>query len=269
MREPSTEHARQVLSAEGFVVEDIPVAPPENRADLRLRFGDEEYVLEAKLREPNEGWLRLTDQVRALEAGGSAHTTRETQPWNSLSSTITGAYQQLVATPAGHGTFRILWVIAPHDDDEFVVLCLRKRLIGCQTLTAVDVKAPTTVRTVECYHYSSNDFERCPEMDAAVLGTRMGGSLLVNYFGGRTAALRRSRLYRMFDGSNAVVDPELEVAEGKAYLLGRDFNARRDGKSQSSYLKERFGVGTSIMRESQFSGIVSIPGPAVTGGKAG
>ena len=255
--------------AQGFVVEDIPVAPPENRADLRLWSGNEEYVLEAKLREPHEGWLALAAKVRALEAEGYASVTREVNPWNSLSSTIRGANRQLISTPAGPDAFRILWVIALHDDEEFVVSCLRKRLLGCQLLTTVDLKAPTTVKTIECYHYSSNDFERCPDMDAAVIGTRGGGSLLVNYFGARQDSLRCSKLYRMFRDCNAVVDPELEVAEGRAYLLGRDFNVRRDGKAQWSYLKGRYGVGTSVMHETQFSGILSIPLPAGMDDEAG
>jgi hypothetical protein len=269
MLDPSMEHARQVLSDEGFVVEDIPVAPPENRADLRLWFGDEEYVLEAKLREPHEGWLKLKERVSAFTAEGYASITRKIDPWNSLSNTITHANKQLVATPAGTDAFRVLWMVALRDDDEFVVSCLKKRLLGSQLLTAVDAKAPNNVKTVECYYHSSNDFERCPEMDAAVLGTRKGGNLFLNYFSARREAFRHSKLHSMFGARNAVVDPELEAIQGKAYMLGRDFNAPRDGKSQWSYLKKRYGVGTSVMVESQFSGLLSIPRLGLTGEPTG
>jgi hypothetical protein len=256
MREISTEHARSVLTAEGFVVEDIPVEPPAKRADLRLRFGEEEYVLEAKLRGPHGSWRQLLVKVRAE---GSASTSRRIEPWSALSSMITEAHDQLAATPARADAIRVLWAVALDDDENFVVACLEKRLVGTESLVAVARDDLYNVKMLECYHYASNDFERCPDIDAAVVGTSKGGKLFVNYFSHRREHLRRSHLYGMFAARNAVIDPELLAAQGEALMLGSGFIGPRGDGAQWEYLKERHGVCTSVSMDAQFDGILSIP----------
>src|SRR5450432_1507003 len=172
MRELSTEHARTNLSAEGFHVEDIPVEPPAKRADLRLRFGDEEYLVEAKLRGPHGSWREFLSKARAE---GSAAMSRLVDPWSALSSMITEANEQLLATPASSEAFRVLWAVALDDDQKFVIACLEKRLLGTELLVSIGRDDLYNPKMLECYHYASNDFERCPEIDAAVLGTSEGG----------------------------------------------------------------------------------------------
>jgi hypothetical protein len=54
--ETSKEFARACLAAQGFTVEDILPVSHERRADLRARWNEEEYVIEAKGREETEGW---------------------------------------------------------------------------------------------------------------------------------------------------------------------------------------------------------------------
>jgi hypothetical protein len=255
MREPSTEHARLVLSSEGFTVDDIPVEPPAKRADLRLWFGQEEYVVEAKLREPHEGWLELLKQV-AQE--GYASTSRPINPWNSLSSTLTEAHAQLLATPAGESAFRVLWLVALHDDDHFVISCIEKRLLGSVEVTGIDPIKLSIGESKVCYHHASNDFQRCAGIDAAVLGTRTGANLFVNYFSERREAFRKTQLHAMFSVHGAVVDPEVLEASGKAYMLGRDFVGPRNGQTQWKYLYERYGVRTTVMQEFQFAAMAAI-----------
>lgn len=255
MREPSTEHARIVLAAEGFTVTDIPAEPPAKRADLRLWFGREEYVVEAKLREPHAGWLELLKQV-AQE--GYASTSRQISPWNSLSSTLTEAHEQLVATPAGESAFRVLWLVALHDDDDFVISCVEKRLLGSVEVIAIDPVKLSVSESKVCYHHGSNDFERCAGIDAAVLGTRKGANLFVNYFSANRNAFRSARLHGMFAAHGAVVDPEMDVASGTAYMLGRDFLGPRDGQTQGKYLYERYGIRTTVMQEFQFAAMAAI-----------
>jgi len=256
MREQSTEHARANLVAEGFHVEDIAVEPPAKRADLRLRFTDEEYLLEAKLRRPHGSWREFMAKARTE---GSASMSRTVDPWSALSSTITEANEQLLATPASAGAFRMLWAIALDDDQKFVIACLEKRLLGTELLVAVSRNDLYNLKMLECYYYASNDFERCPELDAAVLGTEEGGKLFVNYFSKKRESFRRSHMYRMFAARNAVIDPELVAAQGGALMLASDFVGPRGNRTQWEYLKERYGVLTSVSVDSQFDGIVSIP----------
>lgn len=248
MRELSTEHARFILTRKGFTVSDIQPEPPARRADLRLRFGREEYVLEAKLREPHAGWHELMEQVHQ---NGYGWTSRQIMPWNALSRIITEAHDQLVATPSGADAFRILWLVALHGDDEFVVSCVEKRLMGSVQVVRVEPHIPTTK---VCYHYANNDFERCTGIDAAVLSTQMGGTLFVNYFSDRREAFRNTKLHDMFAVRGAVVDPVLAVASGRAFMIGREFAGPRDGRAQWQYLKDHYGVATSVMQEFEFTG---------------
>jgi hypothetical protein len=256
MREASTEHARLVLAGEGFKVEDIPEAPPNKRADLRVWAGEEEYIVEAKLRAPHDGWLEL---MKKVGAEGYASTSRQIDPWSSLSSTILQAHAQLAATPAGPGAFRVLWAVALHADDGFVISCLEKRLLGSVQIVLIDPMALKVGDIVTCYHHASNDFERCPQLDAAVLGTRTGANLFINYFSERRAALRASRLHGVFDAHGAVVDPEVQAASGKAYMLGNDFEGPRDGKTQAAYLRKKHGIMGNVMMEFQFAGMAMVP----------
>lgn len=260
-REFSTEHARAVLGSEGFTVEDIHEAPPEERADLRAWFDSEEYLVEAKLRGPHAGW---EDLLREARAKGSAMATRAVQPWSALASMVREAYSQLVATPAGPNAFRILWAIAFNDDDKFVAECLQKRLLGEVLVLPVDRSALTIGESRTCYHHASNSFEQCPKLDAAVGGTKRDAVLIVNYFSERRQELRSSRLHQMFARHKAVIDPELEEAAGSVFMLGRDFVGPRDGTKQWAYLRDRYGVATSVMQESQFSGLLLIPADAFT-----
>lgn len=256
MREPSTEFARVVLTNEGFAVADIDVAPGERRADLRVSYGAEEYLVEAKLRSPHQGWLAL---MRQVAAEGYATAARPVDPWNSLSSTILEAYEQLTSTPAGADVFRVLWVAALHDDGDFVIACLEKRLLGTQRLVAVGPNIFTQPKIVDCYHHAHNDFQRCQQLHAAVVGSKTGARLLVNYFSPDRDRFRRSRLHAMFSAHGAVVDAEIEVERGEAFMLGDDFSGMRDGPSQWSYIRDRYGCGTSVMVDSQFAGVLSIP----------
>lgn len=247
--------ARAVLQAEGFLVEDIPALDAEKRADLRATFGDEEYVVEAKLRGPDRGWIEL---AKRAEAEGVAMISRRVAPWNALSSTIEDAHRQLQATPRSPVAFCVLWTVALHQDGEFAIDCVEKRLLGVESV--VVVRQLDSLSTSQCFYYSSNDFERFPELDAAVVGTERGGRLLVNSFSPRRELLRKGRLYRAFESRGAVIDAELLEQQGAAFLIAKDFVGPRTGSSQWQYLKDRYGILVSAMVESQFNGLATFPG---------
>lgn len=257
MREQSTEFVRLVLTQEGFNVEDIEVCPNEKRADLLVSYDSEEYIVEAKSRAPHRGWNELMKQVKTE---GCATTSRHIDPWSALSSTILEAYQQLLSTPASAEAFRVLWWVALHDDGAFVKACMEKRLIGTEGLAAIDWPDGANMldkpfKIIDCHYHGSNDFERCPKLDAAVVGTQEGGNLLVNMHSEQRVRFRRSRLHAMFAKYNAVIDAEIAEQSGKAFMLGRDFVGPRNGKSQWAYIRDKYGVGTSVMKDSQFNAL--------------
>ncbi|WP_437328862.1 hypothetical protein [Sorangium sp. So ce381] len=259
MREPSTEHARTFFSSLGCEVEDISVVEGQKRADLRAIWNEEEYVVEAKFREPHREWHAARERAHA---NGYATTSREIEPWTILSNTIIKARAQLVATPASPEAFRILWVVALHQDDRFVIDCMEKQLLGTHLLFALRdlYKSPEPLK---CYYYNDNEFERCPEIDAAMLCTREGGQLFVNHHSPNLDRFRSSHVYSRVHEKGAVVDAEILARDGRALMLDTDFKNPRVGNSQWEYIRNKYGVLTSKAIESQFFGVAIVPASAI------
>lgn len=255
MREESTEHARSYFTSMGFTVEDIPEALAQKRADLRATIKGEEYIVEAKHRQPEREWRAA---MLRLEVDGFATASREILPWATLSKSIHNAHAQLSATPAGPEAFRILWIAALHDDDHFVISCVRKCLLGThRVLVFRDLAVPP--QDQYCYYYDENDFESCPQIDAAALCTRASAQLIVNNHSPRCERFRRSHLYSVVAAHNALTDGEIEAQDGKALMLGMDFQGPRDGAARGAYLGNKYGVRVMPMNESAFTGVALYP----------
>ncbi len=255
MREVSTEHARIFFSSLGFAVEDIPEVQGQKRADLRATLNGEEYIVEAKFREPEREWKAA---MLRLETDGFATVSRDISPWATLSKTILKAHAQLSTTPASSDAFRILWVVALHDDDHFVISCVKKRLLGTRLVMALrDFSLPP--EPYHCYYYDDNDFERCPQIDAAALSTRGGAQLFVNNHSPNRDRFRKSHLYSKVAAHNSLTDAEIDARSGKVLLLDRDFQGPREGRAQGDYLDTKYGVQVIPMMESAFQGTALYP----------
>lgn len=266
MADLSTEHARIFFSSLGFTVEDIPTAGEQGqkRADLRVLVGDEEYVVEAKARDPHREWHAINERA---DAEGFATASRDIQPWWLLSKRIAGAYEQLVSTPMSLHAFRILWIVALHGDDKFVISCFERQLLGLRLLFAFTPqdfsgKKGPGPRGLPCYYFEDSDFERFPLIDAAMLCTREGGQLLVNHFSHNRSRFRGSRLFAAVQEKGAVVDAEDRVRAGRALMLGTDFTGPRGNGAQQAYLRDKYDVLVSVAQESHFSGVAVFPLPA-------
>src|SRR5262249_2430742 len=106
-----------------------------------------------------------------------------------------------------------------------------------------------------CYYFDDNDFERYPEIDAAMLCTLEGGQLFVNHFSPNRERFRESRLYEVVNGRGAIVDAEVLTRKGQALMIGTDFGGPRGGGAQQAYLRDKCGVLVSIGIEKHFHGI--------------
>ncbi len=250
--ELSTEHALRVLTHAGFDVRAIPrsTLSGESTADLLATKADETYVVEAKEREARSDW---TDLIATATHEGLATTSRTVDARgklaNAISDQIKAASRQIESTERPDDALGILWYVAPNGDDDYLVATIEKRLNGAECISVFD-GVELTMR--DCYYHSSNDFERFPAIDAAVVGTRRGGRLLVNSYSPRRVRLRAGRLYAMFSERRAVVDPEVEAS---ALMIGADFVGPRDARRQWEYLRDRYGLFTSPGIDSQFTGI--------------
>jgi hypothetical protein len=251
-------HAKRFFEQHGYSVEEIPAGPTKS-ADLRVTGCSEEYVVESKARCESEEWLVLREAVRN---GGVAHLSRSLEPWNAISATIRRAVEQLDATPATNQAWRLLWILANHPDDRFVLDCVSMRLCGQTTLTTKG-SGTFDIGTRECFYYSHSDFRRFPTLDAAVLANPSGLRMYVNSFSPRREALRSSSLYATLSADGAVCDPEVLERNGEVFVIGSDFDPVALGeKAEWSYLKRKYGVLTSPMTESQFVGLLSTRVPA-------
>lgn len=238
----------------GFDVQDIPTVGDHKRADLIATYENEMYVVEAKQREPHLEWQNLLAGVRS---SGFEALSRSIKPWSALSSKIQEAYEQLQSTPAPINAFRVLWLVAPHDDADFVLECLKIRLLGRAKLTTItDFHSLPSIK--DCFHYYQSEFQRTPELDAVILTNQRAGQLLVNCYSENRTRLRASYLYITMQNANAVVDPEELNAQGRCLLIPTNHVGGRGDKSKWQYLKQTYGVMTSVMHEASFHGIVSI-----------
>ncbi len=249
----SKRHAKICLAGNGFAVEDVPEVPGERRADLRVRWHDEEYVIEAKGRSETAAWRALFSEVRAH---GVATIRREVKQVNAISALIRTAYKQLLATPADNRAFRILWLVAAHPDSSFVLTSVEKRLYGLEDIVAIG-SARRPPETRRCYYYSHSDFLRFPGLDAAILSTREAGRICINSFSPRRDRLRMSRLYEILAQRSAVQDPEIEEKRGQAFLIDGRIDQSRTWE-QWTFLQKKYGYKTCVMNDSYFNGVVSI-----------
>jgi hypothetical protein len=257
----STEHARSFFTSIGFFVEDIPEAVGQKRADLRVTVGEDEYVVEAKFRSPHREWYEV---LQRAETGELATITREVEPWRTLSDVVQKARAQLAATPASTSAFRILWMVALHPDDNFVIACIRKQLLGVRQLFVYRVEdfsknfgVPPELQ--QCYYFEASDFERYPEIDAAMLFDQDGGQLFVNHFSPNRDRFRRSSLYAAINEKGALVDAEILRRNGKVLMLDTDFAGPRGAGTQQTYLREKHDILVTIMHENQWKGVAVIP----------
>jgi hypothetical protein len=246
-------HAKKCLAGEGFIVEEIPTVQNERRADLRAAWNDEEYIIEAKGKNQTASWTSLVSEA---ERGALASTSRDVKPWNALSAVIRDAHEQITSTPASNTAFRILWLVAAHNDSSFVLSCVEKRLFGLESVVAIkSFQTPPIVKP--CYYHSHSDFIRYPDLDAAILSNFQTGYMCVNSFSHRRQALRASRLYSVLNKRGAVRDPEIAESEGRAFLIAANINRSSNG-GQWQYLKEKYGYGTSVMIDAQFNALISV-----------
>jgi hypothetical protein len=246
-------HAKKCLSGEGFIVEEISTAQ-NSRADLRASWNNEEYIIEAKGKDQTLSWTSL---VSKAESDVLSSISRDVKPWNALSAVTSDAYKQLTSTPASNTAFRILWLVAAHNDSAFVLSCIEKRLFGLENVVAIkSFHTPPIVKP--CYYHGHNDFIRFPDLDAVILSNLQAGYMCVNSFSHRRQSLRASRLYSVLNERGAVRDPEIAESEGTAFLIAEKNINRSSSGGQWKYLKEKYGYGTSVMMDSQFNALMSV-----------
>ncbi len=246
----SERHMRAVLEDDGFEVTRLAEQSTVGRmADFHASFGSQRYLIEVKEKESS---LEFQSFVAEANSKGVSSRGRMIERRNGLSSIIRNAADQLRQTPVA-ADFRIIWMSCLHDDVNFQFAELEHTLYGL-ALLSVHESSGTVLGTAHCFYYHFNEMFASPDVDAVVLAGIRGGKLCVNSFGRQLESFRNSQLYKLFEQS--MWDPHLMEASKQAFMIDQDIN-RRAPKAQWQFLKDKYGVWTSRMLESQFSGLIS------------
>ena len=250
--EISKEAAQRFFAEAGFVVEEIPESRKENeqRADLRVFYNQEAYLIEAK---GNEKSTLPDTFYSSLITHRISNISRHVKPWNGISGKLITASKQLLKTPKNNTDFQIIFICALHEDSSFHLECIEKRLNG-QAMLGFKKSNLSSIGFKPCYYYDYCDFPRMPHVHAAILLGPQGFRLLINTFCPNRTQFRNSYLYSLF--SESLCDPEQQEKSGTAYLIGNDFKPNEQTKWQ--YLQSRYGVGTSRSFESHFKASILV-----------
>ena len=253
--EPSKCYARTFLEDAGFTVFDVPLHPEEKRADLMATYQNETYVIEAKEKATTKAFQNFRAEVKKT---GDSSIERYLESWSRLSAIVKNAEKQLLITPAPEGAFRLLWISCKHDDADFVLSMFKIRLYGLAKLSIFRPPGPSFQGIVQCFYYWHNDFWQCPGIDAAILANTTRCQLCANEFGNSYAELRNTHLWHMFRDAKAIFDPVELEQKGEAFAI-KDSIPRDDQKALWKYLRDRYGVMTSMMSQSEFRGELVVP----------
>lgn len=229
----TVEQARMCLEALGFLVQDLPQPRLRKHAELRATCECDDYVIRAVPRIPDGGWL---ERHEAIDEFGQRSIDRELRPL--FAERIREAERQLASTPAAADAIRLAWFGAD-GDDEYALRCVEACLLGTRHV-------PFAGGSIDVYGFAYSELWRCTDLDAAVLANASGLRLVVNPYSENLERVRESSLYLELAARGAVVDAALEVAEGRALMIGSDFVGQRDGRAQWSYLLGKYGASFSI-----------------------
>jgi hypothetical protein len=230
----SERHMRQVLEHEGFRVVRVPSRSTKT-ADYRVSDELHKYLIEVKSKVDDPEMMAIFEQD-FLEKGEA--TRREPGGYTSgMTKIIREAAKQLHSTPTDPGEFKLIWFAARGDSPELQMDQFRATLFG--EVCVVTARAGQSLRTMPCYYFTFSEFYTHRHIDGAIASSETHGGLYMNTFSSKAGALRKTKLFRMFDSFGAVCDPPALEARDDALVFDLDTD-RRDKAAVYSALCEKY-----------------------------
>lgn len=217
----------------GFRVERIGVNEKDLRADYLISDGSHSYLLEVKSRDDDKAY------VTQLERQGFAEKEASLGRTNSLSAALRDAHKQLLGTPTGRDTFRIIVITASKEDTERDFRQIIGTLYGSVDLLTDDQNGVAIAKT--CYYFTFNEFFKMREVDAALIFTNEGSLLLLNTFRHALPRFHQTRLYLQYKERSAVLDPVAEERAGDAMIADCDID-RKEEKAVIRYIEQKYNL---------------------------
>jgi len=248
------ENASTILGGQGFAVERLERADgdPGKRADFRVTYGAETYVLEVTSKEETQDFHRFAAELRTK---GIATMTAPPCYNNSIDGILRRKHDQIVQTPTAAEAFGIIWIELLHDDGHFIAEVIEHTVYGLAELFACEEGHCFPFRDFRCYYYDHYSFYRMPRANGVMVLTKKGCRLFVNAKAENYSVFKGSRLYRLL--KPGMIDPEREAEEKRCMLLGPEVD-RQGQHAKWEYLKRTYGYLTTRKLEGRFSGAIMI-----------
>ena len=245
-------HAKRCIEYLGLEVEPVAPVDGEKRADYVARRGQDAYVIEVKGPGENpavRAELLATGHVTTVEAAGRT---------NSTLGKIRDAVDQLNATPAPDGAFRIAALVADSRDEDLQTAQYVSTLYGKEMLFVLG--ASGLQGPFDCYYFTFNEFHRHRTLDASLILTQDGSRLCPNTFAAGYDRFRSSHLYLLHRQHSALEDPSEAEAAGTGFILDADID-RRDETALLDFVRQKYSLPAMpfVIRPRQITGRVLVP----------
>lgn len=245
----------ETFVSRGFRCRPVPTTANARRADLRLTYGDGQYVLEvSSFRTPSETLRARSAPRRGRSLTVATRQYAEGSLENRIDARVYDKADQLRSTPAPPDAFRCLWLEYPFEDWRDFGRIVEARLYGISRLSATRDGRDFTL--LFAYFYRRFTFYRTPEVDVVIYSCPGGVRGFVNDQSVNIDRFRHSRLYTVL--ASCVVDPSAGRVPAGSLVLPRDLD-RRNPRARWEHIRDRHSLMTSEATVESCHVSVSVP----------
>lgn len=226
---------KEYLCSIDLSVTRIPRSERDKRPDYLVSDGINDYLLEIKSREKDEGFLKL------FETANPGERTHKLGRINPLSSMILEGAKQLNNYDPSKQKRHILWCYTA--DLWYGSIVARQLAYTIYGLMDVEgyYKNNTYFQT-GCFYFTYNDFFRTPQLDAVVIQSPDELSFCLNAFSSSYNEFKQSLLRQRFEKEGfVIVDPVQLENEGRCFLVDADID-RKDSNGVLRYITEKYNL---------------------------
>ena len=250
--ETGKENAKRIFGSLGYDVEEIP-EDDEERADLIVRDASNCFIIENK----DKDEIPLSDgDLAALDRGEVVSGADRTTQNNRISGIFTKARDQLDATPAEDGAFRLIWFQADGIDRQLIWDRAFATFYGQVNLFPLDGGSEDMV---QCFYFDYATSFNIPTVDALILSDGRDLQLLINEYSKNVEQFAGTSLHQAFEPSGAIVDPLKLEAENRILTFRHDI-PRKDDNERLAVMHGDTGNRYHVIRFTRYTAsVISSP----------
>lgn len=237
----------------GFEAEKIPEEDDE-RADISAWKKNDYYLFEVKSRDDHPAIMEKVDKKPNFQVTGYL---KELKRSNKISSIMEKASNQLAHTPKLHNDYSCVWFRAVHhlipDEVEFI----EASLYGIRHLWVIDSERKSYHS--RCFYFDYNDFFRFKNINAVVIDNGSGIKICINNYSNGIKEFRESELYKYFNASNALIDPDKFTKDSGVLVADIDCPRNQTDKIKT-YIHQKYGMKVNnVFEMNSMAGVLTVP----------